>query len=115
VTLMIPSQGELVVLTTTSGREEAERLVKTLVEENLVACGNIVGPVTSIYRWKGALCTDPEHMVILKTRKDRLEEMSARLKGLHSYECPEILVLPVEAGFEAYMRWLRENTSKGTP
>ncbi|MBI4863170.1 MAG: divalent-cation tolerance protein CutA [Candidatus Riflebacteria bacterium] len=110
---MAAGDGALVVLSTVGSADEAQRLATALVEERLVACGNAVGPITSTYRWKGKLCCEPEFLLILKTRRDRLGELVARLKSLHSYECPEILALPVEAGFKGYLSWLVENTTPG--
>jgi periplasmic divalent cation tolerance protein len=102
--------GALVALSTASSADEAAKIVRALVDEQLVACGNIVGPVRSIYRWKGAVSDDPEYMMVLKTRRELLERLTARLRELHSYECPELLALPVEAGYAGYLSWLKENT-----
>jgi periplasmic divalent cation tolerance protein len=113
MSILAPGKEAMVFLSTTSSRQEAERVVRTLVEEGLVACGNIVGPITSIYRWKGALCNEPEHLVILKTQRAQMEAMAARLKALHTYECPEILGLAVETGYEAYLSWLSGEEEPG--
>jgi periplasmic divalent cation tolerance protein len=103
-------RGAIVALSTAGTAEEADRLVKALVTDELVACGTVIGPVTSTYRWKGELCVEPEHMILLKTRRDRLQALIARLRTLHSYECPELLALPVEAGYRGYLEWLFEGT-----
>jgi periplasmic divalent cation tolerance protein len=104
------AQGAMVVLTTVGNADSAQKLVETLVTERLVACGNVVGPMHSTYTWKGALCRDAEHLIVMKTRRELLETLLGRMRQLHPYECPEFLALPVEAGFAGYLDWLRENT-----
>ena len=103
-------QGAMVAFTTVSSSDDARKLVTALVEENLVACGNIVGPVTSVYRWKGQLCNDPEFLIVMKTHRERLAQLADRLKSLHGYECPELVALPVEAGYTGYLEWLAQGT-----
>ena len=100
-----------VVLMTAPDREVAERIVRTLVEERLVACGNLVPGITSIYRWQGAIECDTEVLTILKTSADRVSALVARASELHPYEVPELLVLPVEGGYLPYLEWVRESTS----
>ncbi len=100
-----------VVLMTAPDREVAERIVRTLVEERLVACGNLVPGITSIYRWQGAIECDAEVLAILKTSADRVSTLLARASELHPYEVPELLVLPVEGGYLPYLEWVRESTS----
>lgn len=95
-----------IVLTTTGSMEEARRLGRALVEEQLAACATLVPNVESIYRWKGEIESASETMVLLKTSHDRLGALEARLKELLSYETPEFLVLPVESGSTAYLEWL---------
>ncbi|WP_286899612.1 divalent-cation tolerance protein CutA [Thermocrispum sp.] len=90
--------------------EVGERLVRTLVEEGVVACGNIVPGLTSIYRWKGAVERDAEALVILKLMEDAVPRLLTRAPELHPYEVPEVLVLPVIAGHGPYLDWLAEST-----
>jgi len=96
-------------LMTAPSVEVAEQLVRTLVEERVVACGNIVPGLTSIYRWRGAVEREPEVLVILKTTKSAVPRLLERAPALHPYEVPEVLVLPVEAGHAAYLEWLTES------
>src|ERR1700736_700127 len=98
-----------IVLTTTTNPEEARRLGRILVEERLVACATLIPAVESIYRWQGAIETSSETMILLKTTSDQLTALEARLLALHSYETPEFLVLPVEAGSLNYLNWMRAN------
>jgi len=101
------SVGLVVVLVTAGSREEGERIAAALVEEGLAACVNLVGPVRSIYRWQGALERADEILMVIKARRDRFEELSARVQALHSYDTPEVIALPIEAGSERYLAWLR--------
>lgn len=100
-----------VVLMTAPNAQVAESLVRALVEEALVACGNIVPGLTSIYRWRGAVQCDAEVMVVLKTTAAAVPRLLERVPELHPYEVPELLVLPVQAGLEKYLRWVSESVS----
>ena len=100
-------QAVRVVLVTAPNTAVAEQLVRTLVAEDLAACGNIVPQITSIYRWKGEVQQDTEVLIVLKTTKDRAAALIRRVPELHPYEVPEVIVLPVEAGHEPYLDWVR--------
>ncbi len=95
-----------IVLTTTANPEEAARLGRTLVEEQLAACATLIPAVESIYRWKGKVESASETMLLLKTGAVQLAALESRLHQIHSYETPEFLVLPVEAGSHAYLEWM---------
>ncbi len=84
-------------------------LVTALLEQKLVACGNLVAGVRSIYRWEGEICDDAEHLLILKTTSSALSALKARVLELHPYECPEIIAIPVTDGHSAYIDWIRQN------
>ena len=103
-----------VVLSTAPTAEEAAALARSLVEEGLAACVNLVPGARSIYRWEGKLCDDAEHLLVIKTSASRRDELLARLPQLHSYDCPEAIALPIEAGAPAYLRWLEEQTAEST-
>jgi len=100
----------VLVLTTVSDNELAEELARSLVEERLAACVNVHGPMTSFYRWKGAVERDAERQLVIKTTRERLPALEVRLKALHGYELPEFLVLPVEGGSADYLAWVKQNT-----
>ena len=102
----------VVVLVTAGSAEEAERLARTLVGERLVACANVVGPVRSIYRWQGSVEDAAEYLLVLKARAADVAALEARVRALHSYEVPEILALPVEAGSAPYLAWLADATDR---
>ncbi len=95
-----------IVLTTAATLEEAERLARALVEEQLAACASLVPSVQSIYRWQGAVESATETLLLLKTYAGRVPALEARLHALHSYQTPEFLVLPVESGSRGYLEWL---------
>ncbi|HLA39215.1 MAG TPA: divalent-cation tolerance protein CutA [Candidatus Glassbacteria bacterium] len=102
--------GPLVVFVTTSTVEEAARIARTLVEERLAACGNVVGGVRSIYRWEDKIEDDPEALLILKTRRALFYRLQARVAEIHSYHVPEIIAVPVEAGYAPYLVWIKSST-----
>jgi periplasmic divalent cation tolerance protein len=100
-----------IVFTTAANSDEANRLGRTLVEERLAACATLIPAVESIYRWKGEIETSAETMLLLKTGAAQLAALEARLHQLHSYETPEFLVVPVEAGSHAYLAWMLSGLS----
>jgi periplasmic divalent cation tolerance protein len=103
---------KLVVLVTCRSAKEAERIARSLVEERLAACGNILrSPVRSIYRWKEKIESATEVLLIIKTSRRRFREVQAAIKRLHSYEVPEIIALPIAAGSEGYLSWLAESVA----
>lgn len=97
-----------VVLVTAPDLAVGARLGRSLVEEGLAACANLVPGVRSIYRWQGEIHDDPEVLLIVKTRASLVEALAARVRALHPYELPEVLALPVAGGSAAYLAWLRE-------
>jgi periplasmic divalent cation tolerance protein len=100
-----------IVLTTLGADADAAALARTLVEEGLAACVNVLPPMTSVYRWKGAVEQDREQQLIIKTAVARLGDLEARLRMLHPYELPEFLVLPATGGSSGYLTWLRESVT----
>ncbi|HDS45561.1 MAG TPA: divalent-cation tolerance protein CutA [Methanomicrobia archaeon] len=101
---------EFCVLLCTASEGESEQLAKLLVEERLAACVNVTA-VRSFYRWQGELCADKECLLIIKTVKSKIDRIVARINEVHSYEVPEILVLPVVAGSEQYLEWVERSVS----
>ena len=102
----------VVVLVTAGDAGEAARIGRTLVEERLAACANLVGPIRSVYRWQGAVEEAAEHLLLVKARTDDLPALEARVRALHSYQVPEVLALPVAAGSAAYLAWLAQSTAR---
>jgi periplasmic divalent cation tolerance protein len=91
--------------------EEAERIGRAMVEERLAACVNILGPVRSIYRWKGAVETADEVAVIFKTSDDRAGDLIARIAALHSYDVPCVAVWPIDKILGAYAAWVEDGVT----
>lgn len=99
----------LLVTTTTEARAEAEAIAERLVRRDLAACVQVLGPMTSIYRWEGEVARAEEWLVLAKTTAERWPQVEAAIAEMHSYEVPEIIALPIAAGSEAYLGWLRES------
>ena len=100
----------LLVLTNLPDRPSAERLAQSLVEARLAACVNILAPCRSAYRWKGAVQHDEEHPMLIKTTRDRYAALEAGIRAGHPYELPEIIAVPVAAGYTAYLDWVAAET-----
>ena len=96
----------LVVLTSFASEDDAARVVRALVEERLIACGNLVPGARSLYRWEGKLADEREVLVLMKTRKQDWTALLSRLHELHPYETPECVAIRVAAGAPKYMAWL---------
>ena len=102
----------LLVFSTFPNEERAREIVRLLVGERLVACGNVLPSVHSIYRWKGEVHAGAEVLVILKISRAVFPDMQARLRALHPYELPEIVAVPVEAALPEYLGWVAENSQR---
>src|SRR5947209_6287093 len=103
--------GKLVVLSTCGSQAEAERIASALVEKRLAACVNVLPGVTSIYRWEGAIERATEWLLLIKTRRDLFDDLSAEIKRLHSYDVPEVVALPITNGANSYLQWIDEETA----
>ncbi len=96
----------IIVYMTTEKEDHAKEISRQLVSDRLVACAQIVGPIRSIYRWKGKVEDEREWLCIFKTRRSLFERLSAKIKELHSYEVPEIVGVPIKHGSTEYLDWL---------
>jgi periplasmic divalent cation tolerance protein len=96
----------ILILVTTSNKQEAEKISQTLLESKLIACANVVGPVSSLFHWGGKTEQAEEYLVLMKSRQDLFDAISKRVKALHSYAVPEVVALPIVAGSKAYLDWL---------
>jgi len=98
------------IYVTTSSREEALRIGRDVVADRLAACANVLPGITSVFRWQGDVQEDRETAMILKTRSDLVERLTARVKELHSYDCPCVVALPITDGNPDFLRWIVEET-----
>jgi periplasmic divalent cation tolerance protein len=103
--------GISIVMVTVGNSEEALSIARALVEEQLVACVNIIPRIRSIYRWKGEICDDEEQLLIMKTQSRLFPSLQDRIRKSHSYEVPEIISFPIAEGLPEYLNWVIENTS----
>ena len=94
-----------VVLVTVGTKEAGKAIAQSLVQAKLAACVNIL-PIDSIYLWQGEINQDCEYQLIIKTDLDKFDELSHKIKTLHTYEVPEIIALPIVAGAKSYLDWL---------
>ena len=97
------------VITMLPTADAAVTLARTLVEEKLASCGNLIPAVRSIYRWEDKIQDENEVLLLLKTRSEHFERLKARILELHPYEVPEVLALPVEAGYAGYLEWMSKS------
>ncbi len=102
----------ILVFSTCGAQEEARRIARELVARRLAACVNILSPVESVYRWKGAVEEASEWLLAIKTRRALFDPLAAAIKELHSYEVPEIVALPLVAGASSYLDWIAAETQE---
>jgi len=96
---------------TCGSMEEAEKISKTLVNEKLVACANILGGMDSIFWWEGKVQRTSEVLVMMKTVRPNFDKVAARVKELHSYQVPEIIAFPIVEGSNDYLKWIESSVS----
>ncbi len=97
----------VVVIITTPHKEEAVKIVRSLLKEKLIACANILGPVSSLFWWQGKIDEENEFLVFMKSNKSLFKRLSERVTEIHSYDVPEIIALPIIEGSPPYLDWLR--------
>ncbi len=100
----------LLILTTAPDQETATLLAKSLVEQRLAACVNILPQVTSVYAWEGKLELSGETLLLIKSTRDNYTAVETALRARHPYELPEILAVPVEQGLQGYLDWVERCT-----
>ncbi len=101
--------GCIAIFTTCSAEKEAERIAGELIKKRLIACANIIRGVRSIFRWKGRVEKTEEALLIMKSSKKNFSRIESVIKGLHSYEVPEIVSFSLDEASDNYLRWIRES------
>ncbi len=107
-----PSLAACRLLYIVTAKSEAVKIAKSLLKEQLIACANILGPMQSLYRWKGRIEDLAEFLLLCKTTKKNFSAARKLIAKLHSYECPCIISLPIEDGNEKYLEWIRGSVLK---
>lgn len=95
-----------IILCTSPDKESAEKIARQLINDKIAACVNILPGLTSIFPWQGKIETEQEHLLLIKTRKDRYQSVEKSIQTNHPYEIPEIIAIPVENGLAEYMQWI---------
>ena len=101
----------ILVLCTCPDSARAERIATALVEEHLAECVNRIAGLETIYRWQGKVCRDNEHLLVIKTTRDRFDALRERIVTLHPNEVPEVIAMDIVLGLERYLGWIEEETS----
>ena len=104
-----------IVFVMAGGEEETAKIARSLVEERIAACVNIVGPVRSVYRWRGAIEDENEYLLIIKSRAQLFPKLERRVKELHSYEVPEVVAVAMSRVSKPYLDWLVDSTADHPP
>ena len=99
-----------IVLTTMPDDPRADELARALIVERLAACVNVHGPMISTYWWKETVEHSAERQLVIKTTRARLPALEARVRELHPYDLPELVIIPIDGGSDAYLDWLRQET-----
>ena len=102
----------LIVFSTFPNEEKAREIVRCLVDEGLIACGNLLPAVRSIYRWKGVVHEESEVMAVLKLSRAAYPAVQQRMRELHPYELPEVIAIPVESALPEFLGWVAENSHR---
>jgi periplasmic divalent cation tolerance protein len=103
------------ITTTADKKEVAERIGKSLVEKRLASCAQIMGPIKSIYWWKGKVEEAEEWLCVIKSRGSLYEEVEREIRRLHTYELPEIVAIRIDGALPAYMQWILDETASPGP
>jgi len=102
--------GHIIVYCTVPSSETGRKIADDLVNGRYAACVNILPGITSVYRWKGDVCSDNEILLIIKSRKALFPEIQERIRALHPYELPEIISCELSDGSEPYLKWISDST-----
>jgi len=100
----------ILILSTTDSLELAHKIASALVEAREAACVNILPGIRSIYRWEGKVCDEGEFLMFIKSSDEQFEAIRSRIRQLHTYQVPEIIAVPINAGDPDYLGWLALNS-----
>ena len=100
---------KILALSMCASAEEAATIARALVERRVAACVNIIPGIKSVYRWKGAVEEEPEWLLLIKTTRDLFDRLRTEIRGLHSYEVPELIALPIADGLPEYLKWIDDS------
>ena len=98
------------VETTVPKRSEARKIAEVLARKKLSACTQIIGPVESVFRWKGKLVREKEWLCLIKTKKSLYKKVESEIRKIHPYKLPEIIAVPIVAGSKEYLAWIEKET-----
>jgi periplasmic divalent cation tolerance protein len=98
----------IIILVTTANKQEAEKIANHLLTDKLIACANIIGPITSLFQWSQNIDRAEECLLLMKSKEDLFGRLTEVVKTIHGYEVPEILSLKVADGSKAYLDWLEK-------
>ena len=99
-------ENPIIIVVTTNSNQEAKKIIASLLKNRLIACGNIIGPMASIYWWKDEIEHSKEYLILIKSKMNLYKKIENEVLKLDSYETPEILVLPVVEGSKSYLDWI---------
>lgn len=101
---------QAIIITMTSTKEDGLKIARSLVDENLAACVNIIDKATSVYRWKEQVCEEEEFLLIIKSKNENFSKIKERILQLHPYDLPEVIMLEIDAGHQKYLDWIDNNS-----
>ncbi len=101
----------IVIFCTVPNKDDAKKISRAIIEENLAACVSTIDKVNSLFSWNNEICTENELLLVIKTRRELFENIEILIKELHSYNVPEIIALPVIIGSEDYLGWIEHETA----
>ena len=96
----------IIVMVTTANKQEAENIAQNLLEARLIACANILGPISSHFHWEGKIERAVEYLLLMKSRSELFKTLAEKVRFIHSYEVPEVIAVPIVNGSAAYLNWL---------
>lgn len=100
----------IVVLITAKNKREANKISKSLLDDKLIACANVIDGIDSLFWWKGKVCREKEVLLVIKSTKSKFKKIVSAVKNIHSYDVPEIIALPIIDGNPDYLKWIKDST-----